>query len=148
MRFISDNVDYDDCVVVAIYNALIAIGSTLVYTEVLDTCRAKGWYSPGDAFQCGFLEDAFAHFGLKANLLKDVNTKQIYRDITTENKIYFFFRPFPPAPYMPGHAFVAVKGEKGVKLVNPFWQANGWRTASKEMKKGVQHFAIELEKAA
>lgn len=148
MNFIGNNVEYDDCVVVAIYNALIAIGYKFTYDEVLATCRFEGWYSPGDCFQCVFLEKAFAHFGIKAKLLNVLNTKQIYLDITKENKVYFFFRPFAPAPYMPGHAFVALKGEKGVKLVNPFWEANGWQTASNEMKKGVQHFAIELEKAA
>lgn len=147
MKLIGENIRYDDCMVVALYNACIAMGSNLVYQDVLDVCLSKGWYRPGAYFECKHIDEALAYFGLKGKLV-NYPTKELFKKITQDSMVYFFFRPYPFYDYIPGHAFVAVKGDKGVHLANPYHEAHGWKTMSKEIKSGVKHFVIELEKAA
>lgn len=144
MRFLSTNVNFDDCMVVAIYNALIAIGKDVNYEEVLNLCLKKQWYVPGKSFQCKYLEDAFSAFDLKCKLVTDYKkTKKIFKSVVNHNKVYLFFRPHEWS-HIPGHGMVASKGNKGVHLFNPFHEGTGWKTLCKEIHSGYFYLAIEI----
>lgn len=146
MRFIGKNIKYDDCVLVALYNAAIAAGVNTTYYKIRKLSISKGWYAPGSSFECKYLDKAFAYLKIKGSLLSKVEPNKIFDSVINENKIYIFFRPSEWC--LPGHAMVAVKGSKGVKVINPYICDTGWKSMSREIKNGHEHFAIEVTRAA
>lgn len=146
MNFLNTNVKYDDCMIVALYNAAAALGRQTTYDKIRKWSIRKKWYAYGEAFQCIYLDDAFGYLKLNAKLLpENVSTKELFKAVKDENKILIFFRPSAYGG-IPGHAMVAIKGEIGVKVINPYIEDRGWRGMSEEIKSGVKHFVIEVSR--
>lgn len=144
MEFIETNIAHDDCVVVAIVNAALGIGKITTYDEVLKLSLKKGWYEFGRGFLCDHLEEAFKTFNLKARLVNgEANIKQIFRDIVDQKKVYVFLCESSHGDHR-GHAMAAVKGKKGVKVWNPYYIDEGWKSLSKSIKSGEKYYAVEV----
>lgn len=148
MRMIGSNVQYDDCMVVALYNAMVAVGKKAKYNKIYRASLDKGWYVPGQGFRCDRLDEAFSHFGLKAEITRpeDVRAKKIYNSVVEKKEVYIFFRPSTCG--LPGHAMVATKGHYGVNVINPYLSDLGWEAVSYEIGCGIEHFAIKISRSA
>lgn len=145
MPFIERNIVYDDCMVVALHNAAVAVGKKSEYHKLMDVSTKKGWYVRHVSFKCKHLDDAFKHLKVKANLVQGaVKTKELFKSIVEQNKVYLFFRPSEYG--IAGHAMVAIKGEKGVKVLNPYLTGKGWRSMSKEIRSGKSYYIIEIQR--
>lgn len=144
MRFIGSNISYDDCMIVALYNAATAVGINTSYHKIITKSKKMGWYKPGRAFRCADLDAAFAWLKIEGRRINK-NTRDIFKDITKKKKTYLFFRPSDLD--CPGHAMVAVKSENGVKVHNSYIFGRGWKSMSREIKSGKQHIAIEIKRS-
>lgn len=144
MKYLGSNINHDDCVIIALFNVSKAYGKKNTYSKIYDLALSRGWYEPGKGFYCKYLDDAFAALNLKARLLPDnACLKKIFKNVVKKKKVYVFFRPSDWAE-IPGHAMVAIKGERGVKVHNAYDSGAGWRTLAKSIKNGKKHFMIEI----
>lgn len=148
MEFIGRNRYDDDCMIVAIHNALIAAGKPSTYERVKNICVRHGWYRKGKGFQCKFLGEAFKRFGVEIKPVpEDMTTKEYFRNVVENNKSYFIVSGARYEDSL-GHAMVATKGEIGVKIVNSLWYGRGWKTISKDINLGfLKIYAVEIERS-
>lgn len=147
MEYLDSNITYDDCVIVALFNAAKAAGKNVTYDSIYVLALKSGWYKPGSGFMCDNLDAAFDALKLKARLLSNPCTRKIFRNIREDKKIYMFFKPSDWSE-LPGHAMVAAKGEHGVKVYNSYYEGTGWKTLSKLLRQGEKHYAIEITRSA
>jgi hypothetical protein len=145
MEFVGNNHKRDDCMIVALHNACLGAGRKSTYKKVYDLSIKRGWYKEGQGFLCKFLDEAFDALKLSGNVV-EICPKTIWRSCFNENKVYLFIRPSTYEMF-PGHAMVAVKGEKGVAIHNPYDYKTGWRTLQRAIEKGDKYVAIEVSKS-
>lgn len=145
MDLIADNLTMTDCVIVATHNALALAGKPRSYKGIKSFCTKKGWYEEGRGFHNVFLNDLFKHYKLNCVPVKPGTTaKCLAKKVRTGTSYFLLVEPIYGGT---GHAMVATKGVKGVKIINsnspPY---GGWRTLCKDIKqKYISICAFEIK---
>lgn len=145
---IQNNITIADCMIVAIHNAVALAGLDWNYDHIKNACIEKGWYIEDHGFNNSLLKDAFAFFGIQCTDPTEV--VQAYKITKKVKSGKQFILIADPGFRVPSHAMLAVRGRKGVKLINGFENNCGWKKLIKEFKKNESFkiFAIELKGAA
>lgn len=138
MDYIYCNIEIHDCTVVAIYNAIVASGMKAEYWDVRELCIKNGWYDPNRGFYTALIPTALKFFKLKSRKINQIETKKLSQKVKNGKNLLFVCK----TEYATGHSFVAIKGTKGVVIVNPFQTGTGWKTMCKDLKG--DNFKIEL----
>jgi hypothetical protein len=133
MELIASNLEDNDCMIVAAYNALILAGREADYKTIQFLCLANGWYNPEGGFSSQFVDDLFDRLNIAKEVPEGTTTADIRENVKAGIPYVILCKDLHKGG---GHAMVAVKGEKGVKIVNPDHFFKGWRTICKLLKRG------------
>lgn len=145
MEFVGQNHKFDDCMIVALHNACLAVGLKSTYQNLYDLSLNRGWYVPGQGFLIKFLDEAFDTLKLEAEVV-EFEAKTVWYGCFDHKKVYLFIRSSDYEGRFPGHAMVAAKGKVGVKIHNPYDPGTGWQSVQLEIRKGKKHVVLEVRK--
>ncbi len=145
MKFLEMNVTVMDCMVVSIYNSIIAKGDKTDYEKVKGICTLMGWYNEIDGFKDRFLPTALLYFGITCKPAKKVSEiKKLSAKIRRGNNVILILKP---TGCKWGHSTFAMKGKKGVKAYNSYHSdfKRGWKTLCRQFKWGLfEMYEIEV----
>lgn len=134
MDLITDNLEDNDCMIVAAYNALILAGKRADYKRIEFLALANGWFHPETGFSSIYVDDLLSGFKIAKEVPPDTTTIDIRENVKNGVPYIILCKSLTKGT---GHAMIAVKGKKGVKIINPNKEFKGWRTICKRLKYGL-----------
>jgi hypothetical protein len=143
MELICDNQDANDCMIVAAYNALVLAGKEADYKKIELLCLSRGWYNPDTGFTSTYVDDLLSELGVGKEAPEGTTTADIRNNVKNGASYLILCKDIV---FGGGHAVVAVKGKKGVKIINPNHDyCKGWRSLCKFIRiKMIEISAYEI----
>lgn len=150
MDFLENQVEFTDCLLLAVYNASVAVGNEFTYSQIKKYAVRKKWYKFGVGISTEHLPALGKRFRVSFKLIDakeplHMICKKALRGIPVMVLI-------PPIDLPAGHGMIAVKGNKGVRLLGPYFgPGTGWRLFCRSFTRpyfGERLSAYEVRRAA
>lgn len=144
MNLIGKNLEQNDCVIVALHNALQWTNRNDHYLGIYNIAKSKKWFEESEGVKIENLNFLFSHFELKAKELCGMSFSSLRRKLYKGKAILL---AYIPKDRKDGHMVMLVKNKKEINIINPDYKLDKWSKLWEQLNRGkVTAVAWELYK--